>query len=379
MGIGTSRRWVAALVVLAVSAIASGASGRPAAESNNMRKIADLKVGWVSEIAFDGPWAYAFGDRLSIIDRRTMEVVSRLDCDGKPFGGTEVEIVKRGVIAIDAYGGCGMEWGVLFVDVTDPQAPRIIGTADQTSPHTMTAYPGRPYIYTSPNGCCGDMERGIERIIDASDPRKPRVHEFVSDGLGCHDVAFVIRKEVKLAACAGGAETQLWDVSDPLKPVTVARIPTPFTQFNHSAGFSDDGKILVVGDEAHPVNSCAGTPTGALWFYDITDPTKPILRSHYNIDRGAAVSSFWGTYDTWCTAHMYDFKPNTYLMATGWFQGGLNVLDLSNLSAPREVAHYIAPDLKAWGAYWVDGLIWTSDYGKTGAGGIEVFKTTATR
>ncbi|HWC14786.1 MAG TPA: hypothetical protein VG929_09340 [Actinomycetota bacterium] len=361
----------AAAAVMIGAGVAAPAAGSAAAASENMKKVADLDVGWVSEIAFDGRWAYAFGDQLSIIDRRTMEVVSTLKCGKKVFGGTEVEIVKRGVVAIDGYGVCGMEWGVFFVDVRDPRQPRIIGKADGTRPHTMTAYPGKPYIYSSPNGCCSDFAGGIERIIDASNPRNPKVVEFRSRGLGCHDVAFVIRKDLKLAGCAAGSETQLWDVSDPLKPVTVARIPTP-TQFNHSAGFSDDGKILVVGDEAHPVNSCAGTPTGALWFYDISKPMSPVLKSYYNIDRGATVSTFWATYDTWCTAHMYDFKPNTSLLAAGWFHGGVNVLDLSDLANPKEVGYYISSDFKPWAAYWADGLIWTSDYGKKG--GVEVFE-----
>ncbi len=364
----------AVVAVLVTAGLAPASATATSDKSDNIKKVADLKLGWVSEIAFQGRWAYAFGEQLSIIDRTSMEVVSTFTCGPLGLGGTEVEIVKPGFIAIDVYQSCGFEWAVIFIDVRNPRDPRIVSGVEGASSHTMTAYPGKPIIYSSPNGCCGDLERGIERIIDATNPAKPKMYTFTSDGLGCHDVAFVIRKDRKLAACAGGAETQLWDVSDPLKPKTVARIPTPQVFFNHSAGFSDDGKLLVVGDEAHGVNSCTGTPTGALWFYDVTNPEAPAPRGYYNISRGAAVSSFWATYDKWCTAHMYDFKPDTKILATGWFQGGLNVLDVSDPMRPKELAYYIADDFKAWGAYWVDGLIWTSDYGRKGDGGVEVFK-----
>lgn len=342
-------------------------------KSNNIRQIANLELGRVTELALQGRYTYAVGDKtVSIVDRSTLKVVGELECP-EGIGGTEVESLNKGFIAFDASGGCGIP-GVAIVDVRDPKHPRIVGGSDPVRSHTITAYPGKPIIYVSPNGCCGDARGGIEEIIDARDPKDVKILRFNSAGLGCHDVGFLITKKLKLAACAGGAETQLWDVSDPLAPVTLSRIPTPQVFFNHSAMISPDGKLLVVGDEAHGVTSCAGTPTGALWFYDISNPAAPMLQGYYNIDRGSAVSSFWATPEAWCSAHMYYFKPGTRLLTTAWYQGGLNVLDLKDPRSPQEVAYYQADgDFSPWAAYWDGNRIWTADEHAEN-GGIEIFE-----
>lgn len=360
---------LAALLILAVAPVATAAP----VKSDNIEQIADLKLGRVTELALQGRYAYAVGGKsVSIVDRSSMKVVGKLECP-QDIGGTEVESLNKGFIAFDASGACGVA-GVAIVDVRNPKQPRIVGASDAVSSHTITSYPGKPIIYVSPNGCCGDTRGGIEEIVDARNPQKIEITQYRSNGLGCHDVGFLIKKDLKLAACAGGAETQLWDVSDPLAPVTISRIPTPQVFFNHSATISPDGKLLVVGDEAHGVNSCAGTPTGALWFYDISNPVTPVLVGHYNVPRGSAVSSFWATPDSWCTAHMYYFKPGTRLLTTAWYQGGLNVLDLTDPTAPQEVAYYQSDgEFSPWAAYWDRNRIWTADEHAEN-GGIEIFE-----
>jgi hypothetical protein len=373
---------VFALIGTLILALASVAGAAPV-KSGNVTQIADLRIGRTTELALQGRYVYAINtppevrgqaqqQRISIIDRRSREVISTIECP-QAVGGTEVEVLNKGFIAFAASGGCGVP-GVAIADVRDPQNPRIVGGSSPVRSHTITAYPGKPIIYVSPNGCCGDTRGGIEEIVDARDPRSPKVVEYRSDGIGCHDVGFLIKKDLKLAACAGGVETQIWDVSDPLAPVTLSRIPTPQVFFNHSATFSPDGKLLVVGDEAHGVNSCAGTPTGALWFYDISDPALPVLVGHYNVPRGSVVSSFWATADTWCTAHMYNFKPGTRLLATAWYQGGINVLDLTDPSAPEEVGFFQNDGrFSPWAAYWDGNDIWTADE-HAQDGGVEVFR-----
>lgn len=367
------RRYVVAVLTLAVLASAAGAHAAEAVEkSDNIKQVTDLKLGRVTEIALQGRYAYALGEMtVSVIDRKSHKVVGELTCP-TGFGGTEIETFPGNMIAVDASGACAIP-GVAFIDVSNPKQPRIVGGSEQVSSHTITSYPGKPFVYVSPNGCCGDLRGGIEQIIDARNPRKPQVVSFRSNGLGCHDVGFHIKKDVQLAACAGGAETQIWDVSDPLAPVVISRIPTPQVFFNHSATFSPDGEVLVVGDEAHGVTSCSGAPTGALWFYDVSNPATPILMGYYGSPRGSLVSSFWATPETWCSAHMYNFKPGTRLLATAWYEGGINVLDLTDPSSPEEVGFYRASgDFSPWAAYWDGNEIWTSDeHGENG--GVEIF------
>ena len=362
---------IAVLVSVVALGMGSAASAAPI-KSDNVRPVANLKIGRTTELALQGRYVYAVGEKsVSIIDRASFKVVGSLECP-EGIGGTEVEVLNPGFIAFDASGGCGVP-GVAIVDVRDPKHPRLLGGSDAVRSHTITAYPGKPIVYVSPNGCCGDTRGGIEEIVDFRNPAKPKIIQYRSNGIGCHDVGFLITKKVKLAACAGGAETQLWDVSDPLAPVTISRIPTPQVFFNHSATISPDGNLLVVGDEAHGVTSCTGIPTGALWFYDISNPATPMLQGYHTVDRGSAVSSFWATSESWCTAHMYNFKPGTRLLATAWYQGGINILDLSDPASPQEVGFYQNDgEFSPWAAYWDGNRIWTADEHAEN-GGVEVF------
>lgn len=338
-----------------------------------MKRVANLKLGRVTELAIQDGYAYALGpETISAIDLKTHKVAGTFECPGG-FGGTEIETMGNGLLAFNSGGGCGLA-GVALLDFSDPKDPRLLGASDPVRSHTLTSYPGRPFVYVSPNGCCGDgTRRGSEEIVDFRNPAKPKITTFVSNGIGCHDVGFFIKKNKKLAACAGGAETQIWDVSDPLNPVVISRIPTPQVFFNHSATFSPDGEVFVVGDEAHGATSCTGVPTGAIWFYDVSDPATPILRGYFGSPRGSVVSSFWATPNTWCSAHMYNFKPGTRLLVTAWYEGGINVLDLEDPTTPKEVGYYRASgDFSPWAAYWDGNNIWTSDEHSEN-GGVEVF------
>ncbi|MDQ4065226.1 MAG: hypothetical protein M3161_04195 [Actinomycetota bacterium] len=362
------------LVVLVASlmlGVAPSASAAPV-KSDNVKQIANLELGRTTELALQGRYAYAVGaTTISVIDRASMKVVGALECV-PGINGTEVEVLNKGFIAFEASGGCGVP-GLAIVDVRNPRKPRIVGGSAPVNAHTITAYPGKPIIYVSPNGAIGSPN-AAEQIVDARDPANPKVLEYRTGGIGCHDVSFLITKKLKLAACAGGSETQLWDVSDPLAPVGISRIPTPQVFFNHSAVISPDGNLLVVGDEAYGATSCAGTPTGALWFYDISNPATPIFQGYYNIARGSAVSSFFATPDTWCTAHMYNFKPGTRILATAWYQGGINVLELSDPRVPVELGFYMNDgEFSPWAAYWDGDRIWTADE-HADKGGVEVFQ-----
>jgi hypothetical protein len=56
---------------------------------------------------------------------------------------------------------------------------------------------------------------------------------------------------------------------------------------------SDDGKLLAINDENITANDCvdADTPTGAIWFYDISDIESPQLLSFVSPPRGNTGSS----------------------------------------------------------------------------------------
>jgi hypothetical protein len=129
-----------------------------------------------------------------------------------------------------------------------------------------------------------------------------------------------------------------------------------------------------LGEEAIVGNDCVGGPTGALWIYDMADPTLPVPLGYYGIDRGPLpVGSSNYNRNTWCTSHLFNFIPGTYTLVTSWYAAGMNVIDWSDPSAPVEVAHYMGTGediTNYWSAYWYDGRIWANDRVK----GLDVFE-----
>lgn len=370
------RRWLAvsALSVVALTAASSGVAGADdaVAKSDNIRLVKNFAFKRGGDIAYDGRYVYALerGSKggLHIYDPRKVTEVGWFPCPTY----TDVKPLQPGLLAYDAYAGCGVDrYGVAILDTRNPKRIRIVGAID-ASFHTFRNYPGKRIVYLSTNGCCGDGEGGKEYIVDATNPAKPQMRDaFTSLGLGCHDIWIHRSGGDAIAACAAGAETQLWDVSDPYKPSHISRIPTPQTFFNHSAAISSDGKLLVVGDEAHGVTECVGGPSGDLWIYDISEPSDPAFKGAFTIDRGTPVSSFWvDPGNEWCSVHNYEFIPGTHTLVAGWYAGGMNVIDMSDPANPKEVAYYMEDETSVWGAYWIEGRIWTSDDDR----GVDVFE-----
>ena len=386
-----------ARVVLAVAAlIGSALPFAPAAaeieKSKNVRLVAHFPYvnketgsnrffNGGTDIAFSGRYVYAMqqgaAGGVHVIDHagKKPKKLAFIPCPG---GQNDVAVVKPGLIAIGyhestcagAPGG-----GVRLIDVRNPKRPKYLGAVNDLpgGTHTLTVYPGKPIIYASPGGLPINGG-GHEQILDVSNPRKPKVAStFQPNRNGCHDLEFFIKGKTKLAGCAGAGEAQLWDVSNPLKPVTIAHIPVP-AQFPHSFAFTHDGKYVAIGDEAIAGNDCVGGPTGALWIYNISEPSVPLLVGYQGPKRGQLPA---GSPDidrnTWCSSHLFNFVPGTYTLVNSWYAGGMSVIDFSNPSSPKEIAYYMGTDddvTNYWSAYWYDGRIYANDRVR----GLDVFE-----
>jgi hypothetical protein len=335
-----------------------------------------------TDIDFKGKFIYAMQQGadggIHILDRSESppKKVGFFACPG---GQNDVAVVKKGLLAIGYHESqCGTPGGgVRLINVENPRRPKILGAVNDLpgGTHTLTKYPGKPIIYASPGGLPTNGG-AVEQILDVSNPMKPKVvATFKPNNSGCHDLLFFFIDKEKLAFCAGKEEMQIWDVSDPLAPVTIGRAAPP-TQFTHSVAVTHDGKYMVVGDEAIAGNDCMGGPDGALWIYNIEDRTLPVLQSYFGPPRGQAPA---GSPDvdrnTWCSAHLFNFVPGTYTLVASWYSGGMNVIDLSDPAAPVEIAHYMGTGeaneiTNYWSAYWYKGLIYANDRVR----GLDVFK-----
>ena len=361
------------ILLLAVSAVPAGAA--QVDQSDNVSHVANIEYERGTDLAFSGDFAYAArqGDEggVSVVDvsgRRPQEVAF-ISCPGTQ---NDVAVVKPGLIALGFYSGeCGgSESGIRLIDVSNPKRPKFldaIGFPDGT--HTLTVYPGKPLIYSSPGGL--GENGGVEHIVDVSNPRAIEVvGEYAPNTFGCHDLTFHFTKKAKLAFCPGQQETEILDVSDPVEPTLVAEIP-PNMEFPHSAVASPDGRLLVIGDESlFTAHDCATgkSPTGALYAYDISDPARPLFLGHHSSPRGGAPLGTLGT--PVCTAHNFNFIPGTRQVVTSWYTGGTSVVDFAEPSSPVEVAHFRPDDADTWSSYWYRGRIYAND----GARGLDVLK-----
>lgn len=332
-----------------------------------------------TDIDFSGKYIYAMQqgpDGGIHILKRTKGKPKKVTFFKCPGEQNDVATVKPGLIALGYHsttcGGPGA--GVRLVNVKNPKKPKLLGGVNDLpgGTHTLTVYPGKPIIYASPGGLANG--NGIEQIIDVSNPKKPKVAAtYTPQRIGCHDLSFWITKDEKLAVCVGGGEGQIWDVSDPLSPTTIAHVPVP-AQFPHSVVVTHDGKYIIIGDEAIAGNDCVGGPTGAMWVYDISVREAPVLVGYHGVPRGQQQA---GSPDvdrnTWCTAHLFNLVPGTYTLVSSWYSSGISIIDFSNPSMPEEIGHYMGTGddvTNYWSAYWYKGQIFANDRAK----GLDVFK-----
>jgi len=333
-----------------------------------------------TDIAFQKRWIYAMqqgengGVHVFKHPRRSQpRKVAFIPCPGSQ---NDVDVVKPGLIVVGYHNSTcagGNSQGIRLIDVSDPKNPDFLGSVDDLpgGTHTVTVYPGKDIVYASPGGLANG--RGIEQIIDVSDPNKPKVAAtYTPNPTGCHDLTFYVKKDKKLAFCAGGGETQIWDVSDPLKPVTIAHIPQPQMVFPHSVAVTFDGKYMIVGDENFEAHECEGGPTGAMWIYNIENPMAPEPMGYYSVPRGQDPAA--SSRANWCTAHLFNFVPGTYVMVASWYAAGMNVIDFTDMNNPREIRHYMGTDkdyTNYWSAYWHRGRIYANDRTR----GLDVLQT----
>ncbi len=373
---GEPLRKFAGLVALAVIATATPLNARVAIDkTDNVKLVTNIPYSGGTDIAFMGKYVY-FGQQgneggVRIIDSsgKLPKEIAFIPCPGSQ---NDVAMVKPGLLALGYHSGqCGgmPGAGVRLIDVSNPKLPRYLSSVELPGgAHTITVYPGTDYIYASPGGLANGGS--VEQILDASNPKKLEVvATFKPNQTGCHDITFARASDGDrmLGFCAGGGEVQIWDVTDPLAPVTLAHGFTP-SFFPHAAVPTPDGRYLVMTDEAFAVHDCVGGPTGSIWVYDIANPELPLLVGHWGPQRGAAPV---GTIASdWCTAHNLNFVGETSQAVVSWYTGGTSVVDFSDPLFPVEVAYFMPDDTNSWSSYWHQGSIYINDLNR----GIDVLK-----
>ena len=119
---------------------------------------------------------------------------------------------------------------------------------------------------------------------------------------------------------------------------------------------------------------------GYYYFYRVVEPgsPEPRLRSRYTIPRPQ------GTQE--CVSHNATVIPvdDKYLVSAAYYQGGVSVVDFTDVEDPQEVASADVTDATGtsdeWSSYWYNGRIFSNSglgrEGPTANRGVDVWRPT---
>ena len=266
--------------------------------------------------------------------------------------------------------------------------------------HTLTLVPdledGRVLIYNQTSGGNAALPPGLQECnwldviqVPLDDPGAAGFlhREPLEGGHAAHDSA-VILGDVNMLTVASGHMTNVFSIGaprggtpeDPLFLYTieeegVCNTGGPLCNGNwHSAGFSWDGEVIILGWEPGG---------GAAPECEATDPPVKKSAFFYDADTGAKLGQWTlprpQSAAENCTIHNYNTVPlrnGKRVLVLGNYQAGTWVVDFTDPANARTVAWSDPPPLDppdlggAWSSYWYNNFIYESEITK----GLNVFR-----
>ncbi|WP_255151923.1 LVIVD repeat-containing protein [Halorarius halobius] len=246
--------------------------------------------------------------------------------------------------------------GVVVFDVSDPTAPERVSTHETTFfNHNCDISEGTVYL------CGNDGERNPLVTVDAETGEELGRWSIVSQDETWQEVPFIhwplhdITVEDGVAYLAyWDAGTWLVDVSDPAEPTLRAKVrgrsAEEFIDLSQSESFeegrqppgndhfvapNDDGTLVGISVEAWDVDPPEeDVRPGSIHLYDVSDPESPAKVAEIE----APTTDDEGFTGVWTTSHNFEFAGDR--LFTSWYRGGVRVHDISDPSAPRELAQF---------------------------------------
>lgn len=337
-----------------------------------------VEFGAGNDLAFHGNYAFVSTHNngmhvIDVSDPMAPVEVAMVECNGKDIDARKLGdrvIVTISSQSDDKCPDAAPKGGIRLVDVTNASAPLVLGQAPlKYGSHTHTPYGDTGLIYNSAynlasNPAASPMDHHRSEIVDVTNLAEPKVvGEFLfpatSTSIGCHDI--LTEPHLNRAICGGISETMIWDTTDPLKPVVVSTIHNPLISIHHSAATAREGKLLILGDEyagvlapaCHPAGKA---PTGAIWFYDISDVKNP--------KQLGFVPPPAGEPGTVCTAHNFNVVEGRDQMVAGFYSAGTLLIDFTDPAAPKVLDQQKQEGTSSWASYYYRGAVFSGDGGR---------------
>jgi hypothetical protein len=338
--------------------------------SSNVRHLSRMELPGGGQIVIQGTTAFVghqVGPEgttiLDISDPRKPKVLSQIMCS-HPWSHTHKARVVGDVMVVNSEREPGKgnireypEGGFRIYDVKDRTNPKLI-TFHKThgkGVHRFDLDENYAYISTEMEGYVGN----ILVIYDIRNPSKPTEvgrwcmeNQHVAGGDTPHPkgtehrLHHAMRNGNQMFAGCWMSGLSIVDVSDVTKPKTMSRYeykpshPEPthtFLGISHAIG----GRKIAVSTEEERANRGpdTGKPHAPFRTWDVTDPTKPILLSSYELPE---TSTPYDTNVARFGTHQLREKVDTdNLVYVTWFAGGLRIMDINDPANPKERAYFI--------------------------------------
>ena len=226
-----------------------------------------------------------------------------------------------------------------------------------------------PFSEFSPAGGGGDF-----RLVDVTDPRNPvQVGEwgaFADASLAPEPGQDFFAHSATADHTGRTAIVSYWDagailldISDPTQPTFIGRTiyPAGSDGDTHSIWLARGGNLMLTADE--DFDPASGGTWGFLRLWNVKDPTAPVEIGRFGT-ANALTPPRTPEGDFACCFSIHNPFVRGSTAYISWYSDGIRVVDISQPSAPREIASFV-PDYVfpfVWGIYVDRDLIFASDF-----------------
>ena len=193
----------------------------------------------------------------------------------------------------------------------------------------------------------------------------------------CHDITLYPAIGLAGGACEGYG--LLLDIRDPVNPVRIDAVADSNFSYWHSATFNNDGTKILFGDEwgggGQPKCRALDPKEWGAFALFTLENRKMHFKSYYKLP--APQTSLEN-----CVAHNGSLIPipGRDVMVQAWYQGGISVMDWTDVANPVEIAFFDRGPVDAnemgnggsWSVYWYNGAIVSSEIAR----GLDILELT---